>query len=436
MAGISLNGVYNHFIQDYVSKDVTHADAHRKDELRDVYKSIAKHNKQSPLYLLTNDDESRNDAIDIKERARQLQGNIFSLSDQDDRSSLTHTSAYTTDQNRVAASYIGKTPDQDVGVIGFDIEVTQLASAQINRGHPLPLEEASALSTGSYAFDVRLGNQEFEFQFNIYDSDKNIDVLQKLERLINKADVGLSAKITEFENGFGALEIASHRTGLREDSHNQFDIYETSGDLSKGSVSTLGLDNIVKPATNALFTLNGEEKSAVSNHFTVGSKFDIQISDVTDPGKPIHVGVMKDNEALRHHIMSIMESYNRFVTDPVGVENDKFKSDKIKNEAIGIAKLYMTGCEDIGLSFTSEGTINVDEEMLKQAIEASLDNKQLSSIKNFTDALIKKAKDISVDPMKYIDRPVVNYKNPESTKNVASPYITSEYSGMMFNNYS
>ncbi len=37
MAGISLNGAYNHFIQDYVSKDVAHADTHRKDELRDVY---------------------------------------------------------------------------------------------------------------------------------------------------------------------------------------------------------------------------------------------------------------------------------------------------------------------------------------------------------------------------------------------------------------
>ena len=47
MAGISLNGVYNHFIQDHVSKDVTQADAHRKDELRDVYKSIAKINKIS-----------------------------------------------------------------------------------------------------------------------------------------------------------------------------------------------------------------------------------------------------------------------------------------------------------------------------------------------------------------------------------------------------
>ena len=47
---------------------------------------------------------------------------------------------------------------------------------------------------------------------------------------------------------------------------------------------------------------------------------------------------------------------------------------------------------------------------------------------------IEKTKDISVDPMKYVDRPVVNYKNPDN-RDYSSPYITSEYSGMMFNNY-
>ena len=88
MAGISLNGAYNHFIQDYVSRDVTQADAHRKEELRDVYKSIAKINKKSPLYLLTNDDSSRNEAISIKEKARRLQGSIRTLSDQQDKSNL------------------------------------------------------------------------------------------------------------------------------------------------------------------------------------------------------------------------------------------------------------------------------------------------------------------------------------------------------------
>ena len=38
-----------------------------------------------------------------------------------------------------------------------------------------------------------------------------------------------------------------------------------------------------------------------------------------------------------------------------------------------------------------------------------------------------------LDPMKFADHPIVNYKNPGRT--LPNPYITSEYSGMMFNNY-
>ena len=72
--------------------------------------------------------------------------------------------------------------------------------------------------------------------------------------------------------------------------------------------------------------------------------------------------------------------------------------------------------------------------MLKQAVSGSESAAALQPINNFADSLIDKTKEISVDPMKYVDRPVVNYKNPDS-KNYSSPYITSVYSGMMFNNY-
>ncbi len=72
--------------------------------------------------------------------------------------------------------------------------------------------------------------------------------------------------------------------------------------------------------------------------------------------------------------------------------------------------------------------------MLRQAGSAGNSMAALEPVNKFADALIDKTKDISVDPMKYIDRPVVNYKNPDS-RDYSSPYITSEYSGMMFNNY-
>ncbi len=434
MAGISLNGAYNHFIQDYVSKDVAHADTHRKDELRDVYKSIAKINKNSPLYLLTDDDKSRNDAIEIKEKARALQGNIIGLNNQEDRSSLNHTSGFTTNEEKVSASYIGKTPEEDVDNTGFDISVTSLASAQVNMGRFLP-KDANGLTADNYAFDVKIGNQDFEFQFSIYQGDRNIDVQQKIAKLINKAGIGISAEIIDDANSRSAIQISSTKTGLRPGEVSQFEIYEASNnDLAKGSVSYLGLDQVSAPASNAHFKLNGEEKAAISNRFTVGGKFELQLKATTDPGESISVGVKKDNNALKKHINSLIDNYNDFVNDASGMKDVKFKSDKLKSEIVGIAKQYMTNMEDTGISLTADGTISVDDELLTQAISGAESEASLSPIKYFSNALIEKAKDISVDPMKYVDRPVVNYRNPDS-RDTSSPYITSEYSGMMFNNY-
>ncbi|MCR5671586.1 MAG: hypothetical protein K6G10_11330 [Butyrivibrio sp.] len=432
MAGISLNGAYNHFIQDYVSKDVTQADAHRKDELRDVYKSIAKINKKSPLYLLTDDDASRNDAIDIKEKARLLQGKIAKLSDQQDESSLNHSSAFTTDDDKIDASYIGKTPDQDIGNIGFDIEVSSLATGQVNRGRYIP-KDSTGLAPNNYAFDVRIDGQEYEFQFGIYDTDKNIDVQQKLEKLINRAGIGLRAFIIEDGSGRSALEVASTHTGLKPGEISQFEIYESSSGLDSGAVTFLGLDKVAAPASNAHFTLNGEEKAAISNRFTVGGKFEINIKHTTT--EPVSVGVKKDNEALVQHVSALIDHYNNFVNDASGFNDAKFKANKLKSEIVGIAQQHMAQVEDLGIRLESEGTLSLDEELLRQAVAGAESSEALLPVNNFSKALVEKTKDISIDPMKYVDRPVVNYKNPDSRDSKASPYITSEYSGMMFNNY-
>ncbi|MBQ7614436.1 MAG: flagellar filament capping protein FliD [Butyrivibrio sp.] len=432
MAGISLNGAYNHFIQDFVSKDVTHADAHRKDELRDVYKSIAKVNKNSPLYLLTDDDASRNEAIEIKEKARELQGTIKRLSNHEDQSSLNHSSAYTTDDDKVSASYIGKTPEQDIGNVGFDIEITHLASSQVNRGVLIP-KESVGLAADNYAFDVRINNQEYEFQFSIYATDRNIDVQQKLEKLINKANVGISANVIEDGNR-SALEIRSTHTGLRPGEVSQFEVFEASSGLASGAVEYLGLNRVAEPASNARFSLNGEPRVAISNHFTVGGKFDINLKETSETGSPIHVGVKKDSEALLQHVTALIDNYNSFIDDASGISEAKFKSSKLKSEFIGIAQQHLAQSQDLGINIESDGKLSIDDEMLKQAAASGNSLEAMEPVSQFANALIDKTKEISVDPMKYVDRPVVNYKNPDS-RDYSSPYITSEYSGMMFNNY-
>lgn len=67
---LALSSVYNHYRTNYAQGTITKYDAHKKSELRDIYNSIIKLNKESPLYLPDTSKRSQAFAIGIKESAR------------------------------------------------------------------------------------------------------------------------------------------------------------------------------------------------------------------------------------------------------------------------------------------------------------------------------------------------------------------------------
>ena len=74
-----LNTVYNNYLSAYTPKTLSRYDAHKKSELRDIYSSIVKMNKEAPWYLPTNNQETQKYAVNLKEQARQLHNNIAQL---------------------------------------------------------------------------------------------------------------------------------------------------------------------------------------------------------------------------------------------------------------------------------------------------------------------------------------------------------------------
>ncbi|MBO4900257.1 MAG: flagellar capping protein, partial [Lachnospiraceae bacterium] len=54
-----LNNIHNFYLSTYADKTNSPYDTHKKSELRGVYNSIVKINKDSPLYILDNTDEGR-----------------------------------------------------------------------------------------------------------------------------------------------------------------------------------------------------------------------------------------------------------------------------------------------------------------------------------------------------------------------------------------
>ena len=57
----------------------------------------------------------------------------------------------------------------------------------------------------------------------------------------------------------------------------------------------------------------------------------------------------------------------------------------------------------------------------------------LDALQNFGSHLIRKLSSIAMDPMEYLNRQICSYPNPATT--YINPYVTSIYSGMLFNTY-
>ena len=100
---------------------------------------------------------------------------------------------------------------------------------------------------------------------------------------------------------------------------------------------------------------------------------------------------------------------------------------------IAVSFSQKTSLESVGLEVDSLGNIHVNRETLSDAVTSENASDCFDILNNFKEILSSKASHASLDPMNYMDRVIVVYKNPG--KNFATPYVTSIYSGLMLDRY-
>ena len=87
-----------------------------------------------------------------------------------------------------------------------------------------------------------------------------------------------------------------------------------------------------------------------------------------------------------------------------------------------------------GIHMEKDGSLTMDRDTVYTcAKDGSLEN-FFSKEHSFSSDLLKKLSDISLNPMEYLDKTVVTYPNT-AAKKTYNPYVTSIYSGLLFNNY-
>ena len=98
-----------------------------------------------------------------------------------------------------------------------------------------------------------------------------------------------------------------------------------------------------------------------------------------------------------------------------------------------IAGEYAAPLSDIGVNITEDGSVDFNEEAMQKAISDGSMDQGFEDIKDFDKDLYRKSNQVALNPMNYVEKTIVAYKNPG--KNFATPYTTSAYSGMLFNSY-
>lgn len=430
--GPVMNTVYNNYLTSYMPKPLTKYDSHKKSELRNVYNTIVKLNKDAPWYLPTTSKDTQRYAVDLKENARGLHNTIAQLGGLEKDGLFRKKSAFSTDENIAVASYIGP-EDTSADIPALELEVHSLASAQENLGVFLPNNTRVTLEPDTYSFDISINDMNYEFQFSVNESETNLDVQERLMRLINNSDIGIRAALAESE-GRTSLRLTSESTGLAPGKDCIFAVSDDRTSKTAGTVEYFGLDYTSREPGNASFTVNGEEGYSAANHFTLDNLFDIRLTGISPDGRPSYIGLKTDVESLTDNVYHLVGGYNDFIKAASSYLETQSKSRQLLREMNGIASVYSSSLETMGLNLTEDGTLAVDRDMLRQTASQSEDiNTTFGSLKSFSNTLLRKSSQVSLNPMEYVEQVMVAYKNPGH--NFANPYVTSAYTGMMFDGY-
>lgn len=426
---VMISSVYSYYLSQYGNKSNSKYDSHTRTQLKNTYSKVVKINSQTPVYKLDLSTAAQKYAIDLKEHARALENITEDLSDGADGTMTFKKSAVSSNASAVNASYItdfGAASDDE----SFDINVKQLACSQLNTGNYLQ-PRSKHIKPGEYSFDLSINDVIYEFQFKVDNSETTNNIQNKIARLINRSNIGLTANIKEDSLGNTAINIESESTGINGTTPVIFSIKSDDAN-NQPLIDTLGLDRVTQYPANAIFDVDGDERSSMSNSITINKAYDVKLSKVTE--EPVTISLKADADSIVESLNELVAGYNNLISVTNDENNNHFQgTEKLQNEIASIARSYKKQLADSGLSLNKDVTISADKEVIINADNKDALSHIYESLNSFKNSIKEKAENIALNPMDYVNNKIIAYKNP--LRSFPDPYNLSAYTGMMFNGY-
>ena len=437
-----ISTVYRYYLSQYGSRANSRYSAHTLSELKKISGKILKVNSLTPFYKLDLSEDAQKYAIDLKESADELSKIISDISSSNDSSLIDYEKiADSSDEQVVSANYVGK--NSTLCSDPFQVEVKQLAEAQINTGNFLP-QKSTLIPTGAYSFDLNISNLTYQFEFNVETNDNTRSIQDKISRLINRSNLGLKSHITTDSLDNSAIMIDSESTGISSIKSTIFSIQpsnvpdlENSSDQGEDEASNnhvvniLGLNRTAQYPANAIFSIDGVEYYSNTNSYLVDNSFELKFNEMTAKS-PVIISFKNDTDAIIQSISHLVDGYNKIISVTSDENNSKFiGNEKLKGEFANISNAYSEILKQSGIEINPVGIIELNNNTISDSVSEGTISDVFGNLGKFKNALQCKIEDISLNPMNYANNMVVSYKNPQ--KPSTAPYHTSLYSGMMFN---
>ena len=132
--------------------------------------------------------------------------------------------------------------------------------------------------------------------------------------------------------------------------------------------------------------------------------------------------------AFCYYIEAFVYQSNQFITNLLTDEKAKEADNHhLLDEMHKLLMHHKGKVEKYGIEMNDDNTLNF---LKNNNLEKMPD---LNDLQSFGSHVLRKLNSISLDPMEYVARAICAYSNPATA--YINPYVTSIYSGMLFNSY-
>lgn len=425
-----MESVYNNLITSYLMPKTNsvrkNARVHDGKELVNHYSDIIKSSKITPMYIVKLSDDAQEYVLGLKEMSLGLDDAIEKYYSNTDKTF--NRIAVDVSDDSVSAEIIseeGNLPED------MDINVNSMAKPQINRGYDY-YPDGRGLPGGNYEFKAEVDGTEYRFRYSMRDGTRNNTVLRNVVRSINEADIGVRASVERTNEGKIAIKLESDADTSQGMNAFSFEDITTNGNAN-GIVSYYGINRSFQEAEEADIDINGVNYSHPGNRLILNESMKIDIKNVTDG--PVHIGYKRDPQMVFEDLEVIFEQYNSIIDITKAYsEHTGIRSSRLKAELSGIYESNAFSLDAAGIVRDDEGHLSIDKVSAEHAFQSGIFEEVFGKDSEFLNKLSAQVGKIALNPMEYVNKLMVAYPD-YSKEGYAHPYMTSIYSGMLFNYY-